>query len=192
MGRALFQRVIDEYSDTDPNEAKCASEQLAMSLLEDGYRDDAEAAFRRTLLLIAQSPIGRSYTTGLTYLSLAELLYSKGDRASQLEAWQLLDAVEESAVGQGRLFRDAAIRYLVARARVATALRDPAAASFARAALEIADETTPSIPRHPTLGRPCASDELRFELTSIEARFSRGVNRRRAPFARRATSARRS
>ena len=100
-------------------------------------------------------------------LALAELLIRKSDPASLAEATQLLDQDGPEIEQQGTLFRHTAIRYLIARARLARALVDANASVYAARALEIADETTPSLPRHPDLGRPNATDAERDELVAM-------------------------
>lgn len=167
VGRELLSRVVAEYGGEDDMHAKFAVEQLAGSLAEDGRVEEAEAMYRRVRELIARSNIGKSGTSGLAGLALAELLIRKSDPASLSEAAQLLDEDGPEIEQQGAIFRNTAIRYLIARARLARALGDSSASIYAARALEIADETTPSLPRHPDLGRPNATDAEREELAAI-------------------------
>jgi hypothetical protein len=167
VGRGLLSRVIAEYGADDDMHAKFAVEQLAGSLAEEGRLDEAEAMYRRVREIIARSRIGKSGTSGLAGLALAELLILKADPASLTEANELLDQDGPEIEQQGALFRNIAIRYLIARARVARALGDSSAATYAARALEIVDETTPSLPRHPDLGRLHATDAERDELTAM-------------------------
>lgn len=168
VGRDLLSRVIEEY-EGDDIQAKSAVEQLARSLAEEGRLDEAELMYRQVRDVIARSAIGASGTTGLAGLALAELLIRKGDAASLAEAGELLDTDGPEIEEEGVLLRDRAIRYLIARTRLARGLGDPAAASgYASHALEVAAETTPTMPRHPDLGRPRMSDAERAELLALE------------------------
>ena len=65
------------------------------------------------------------------------------------------------------MFRNLALRYYVARARVSKSLRRDDVTRYAELALMIAAETTPSIPRHPDVGRPDATPELVAELKQL-------------------------
>lgn len=168
IGRELLARVVAEYGGEDDVHAKFATEQLAGSLAEEGRLDEAEAMYRRVRELISRSRIGASGTSGLAGLALAELLIRKSDPASLSEAALLLDQDGPEIEQQGALFRNTAIRYLIARARLARALGDSSASTYAARALEIADETSPSLPRHPDLGRPNTTrDAERDELVAM-------------------------
>jgi hypothetical protein len=151
IGRALLRRVIEDYPDDDL-ETKCAWEQLGDSLAREGRLNDAENALRETLRRIQASATGVSGTSGTTELRLAEVLISRGDTASIDQAGKLLTIVE-SAVRTQAFLRDVLYRYFLACARVAHAQRAPeAAAELARAALQVADDTSTPLPRHPTVG----------------------------------------
>lgn len=164
-GRALLHRVA--YGE-DPYdfESLTALEQLGDSLLADGELDEAETVLREVLLRTATLPTGRSGTSHTTELTLAELVLKRGGPDALAEADRLLDAVEPQ-VRQSAMFRNLVLRFLVCRARVAAAFGRADAADYARQALEIAAETTPSLPRHPDLVRPVASAKLRRELARI-------------------------
>ena len=172
-GRALLARVVESYSASedgaDRMQALAALENLADALARDGEVTAARAAYREVLDRVAASPTGRSGTSHTIEISLAELLIADGDLSSLDEAEVLLDTAEEQ-VALSAFFRDLVLRYLVVRARTA-ALRGEASlvAVYAREALSVADETEPSLPRHPDLGRPHASDDLRTELQRIVA-----------------------
>lgn len=177
VGRALMRRVIDEYGPTDPD-AWFAAHQLAESLRVDDSAAVAESALRDALAMAV--PTGRE-TPPTTALSLAEMLCERGDEDALEEATVLLDSVHEGIVEMA-LFRDLVLRYLVVRAHVAHRRGEPEAATYARDALRVADETVPSLPRHPDLGRPFASDMLRQELGQIatgagavDSECSRGI-----------------
>ncbi|MCS5718825.1 hypothetical protein N1027_11835 [Herbiconiux sp. CPCC 205763] len=164
-GRALFQRVISDYGD-ERMQALSATEQLGMAFSDAGDLHAAEAYLRQTLHLIAESPTGRSGTTGMTEVLLAEILVVKDTAADAQGAQVLLDAVEPEIASMG-MFRNVALRYLVARARVAHQLDDVRAAVYASEALAVAAETEPSIPRHPDLGRPVVSPDLLREMQRL-------------------------
>jgi hypothetical protein len=155
--------VIDRYPDSI--EANAAWAQLGDSLARDGRLDEAEHALRVTLQLCQASRIGRSGTTGTTELRLAEVLLATGEHRRLEEVGRLLDEAWPEVERQA-LFRNVAYRYLLARARAAHARRDPTARDLARNALSVATEKTPSFPRHPTVGRPSATDQ---ELTGLRA-----------------------
>jgi hypothetical protein len=164
-GHRLLHRVVSEYPD-DEIEVKGAWEQLAASLMQDGRIEEAEHAFRRTLALIASSPIGRSGTSGVTELQLAELLLATRDPSRLTEAGQLL-VTARSEVEKLSFLRDVMYRYLLASARHAHRIGDDEASKFARHALAIAAETQAALPRHPTIGRPSTTDEEMRELRAI-------------------------
>lgn len=172
-GRALLARVVESYSASEDGadrlQALTALENLADALARDGEVTAARAAYREVLDRVATSLTGRSGTSHTTEISLAELLIADGDLSGLDEAEVLLDAAE-GQVELSAFFRDLVLRYLVVRARTA-ALRGEAsrAAVYAREALAVANESEPSLPRHPDLGRPHASDDLRTELRRIAA-----------------------
>lgn len=164
-GRVLLRRIA--YGDGPYDfESLTALEQLGSSLLADGKLDEAESVLREVLLRIETLPSGRSGTSHTTELTLAELALERGGPDALAEADRLLD-IAEPHVQQSAMFRNLVLRFLVCRARVAAALGRPEAGGYARQALEIASETTPSLPRHPDLGRPVASAKLRRELARI-------------------------
>lgn len=75
-------------------QAKFASEQFGMSLAAEGRRAEAEHALRETVRLCRDSATGRSGTTGVTELSLAEIILASGDPTCVIEAGKLLHTVE--------------------------------------------------------------------------------------------------
>jgi hypothetical protein len=82
------------------------------------------------------------------------------------EVADLLEIVEQEIKRQ-RMFRNVALRYLVASARLAHRRHNPAAAQLARNAVAVAAETTPSLPYRPDVGRPSVSAELIQELSRM-------------------------
>lgn len=146
-------------------QATTAMEQLGSSLAGDGRLGEAEHALRETLRMCADSPIGRSGTTGTTELRLAEVILAGGD--ARIPEVAALLASAEPQVTQRKPFRNVVFRYLLASARIARLRHDPAAADLARDALMVAAETTPSFPRHPDVGRPAASEDEITELETI-------------------------
>lgn len=161
-GRRLFERVIREYPYNF--EAKWACEQLGTSHQQEGRLDEAEAAFRHCITMCKQSPIGYAGGSGVPELSLAEVLLVAGGRAD--EAWELLEAVGPRVEAQKRI-RSTVFRHLSALARAAAELGLPAAADLAAGALDVAVESEPALPRHPTLGRPTPAEAELKELRTI-------------------------
>ena len=178
VGRDFFRRVIADYSTTDRMQALSAQEQLADALTAAQDDEEAERAYRKTLDLIAESPTGRSGTSGATELALAELLLRSSAPSKVKESATLLDAIEPE-IEQMSMFRNLALRYYVARARVSRSLGRDDVARYAELALTIAAETAPSIPRHPDVGRPDATPELVAELKRL-AGNSKTIPSRRA------------
>ena len=168
-GRGLLQRVIDEYSEEDALQAVWAAENLADTLVAHDRLDEAEALTRKLIARRDDDPTAwRGGRTDLD-LALAEMLLHRGDATSLREADERLDRSEE-AVNQASMFRNLVLRYLVARARVADRLGDhERARRYANHGLEVAAETTPSLPRHPDVGRPDASRDLMDELRKLSA-----------------------
>jgi hypothetical protein len=165
-GRDLLRRVIAEHP--TEIEAKTATEQLGASLADDGRLEQAEEALRHAIRMCADSPIGKSGTTGTAELRLAEVILERSGAARADEVAALLDAVHDD-VEQQKFFRDVVFRYLLASARLARLRHDPSAALLARNALTVAAETRPSLPRHPEVGRPAASTAQITELNQIAA-----------------------
>jgi hypothetical protein len=166
-GRTLLRRVARDYP--DEFHAKSATERLGESLAEDGLFDEAEEAFRETLRLCSESPIGRSGTTGTPDLRLAEIILLRSGAIRLEEVSALLHAVEPEVRRQA-IMRNVVFRFLLASARVAHLRGDPGAAGLAREALAVAAEASPSIPRHPDVGRPSATVAQLSELEEIAAR----------------------
>lgn len=101
-GRGLFRRLVVSFSD-DIN-ATMAMEQRGGSLAEEVRLAEAERALRETLRLCAQSPAGRSCTSGVAELRLAEVILAGGEAGRAGEAADLLEAVRPQ-VEEQRLFR---------------------------------------------------------------------------------------
>lgn len=123
-GRGLLWHLVTSFPD-DVN-AKMAMEQLGGSLAGAGRLAEAERALRETLRLCAQSPVGRSGTSGVTELRLAEVILAGGDAGRAGKAAGLLEAIRPQ-VEEQRLFRNVVFRFLLAPARAARLRRDPAA-----------------------------------------------------------------
>jgi hypothetical protein len=165
-GRGLLQRVITGFP--DGLEALAAMEQLGGSLAGEGRLAGAEQALRATMRMCAQSPTGRSGTSGVAELVLAEVIVAGGGAGRAPEAAGLLDAVRPHAEAQW-FFRNVVFRHLLASARAARLQQDPTAHCFAHQALAVAAETTPALPRHPSVGRPGAFDTDITELEQLAA-----------------------
>lgn len=113
-GRALLQRVITTFP--DGSEARTAMEQLGGSLADEGRLGEAEQALRETLRMCAQSPAGRSATSGIAELRLAEVILAGDDAGRAGEAASLLEAIRPHVQTQ-RFLRDVVFRYLLASVR---------------------------------------------------------------------------
>ena len=161
-GRAMLERIIREFPYN--YESKFACEQLGTSLAGEGRLAESEKAYRHTIMMCKQSSIGYSGGSGVPELFLAEVLLRMGGRT--VDAWELLDEVSPR-VEQQSLIRGTVYRHLLASARAASELALPTASDFARSALAVADESEPSLPRHPELGRVNATDDERAELARI-------------------------
>jgi hypothetical protein len=120
----LLWRLVTSFPD-DVN-AKMAMEQLGGSLAGAGRLAEAERALRETLRMCAQSPAGRSGTSGVAALRLAEVILAGGDAGRAGGAAGLLEAVRPQ-VEEQRLFGDVVFRFLLASARAAGLRRDLAA-----------------------------------------------------------------
>jgi hypothetical protein len=138
----LLQRVVTTHDDF-------LEVPFAHELLGDAYRHegDLEASERHLRLCLQTADERRNGTTGITELTLAEVLLEQGRTT---EAGTLLadDAL------QGRLrFKSALYRYAVAVAQYEAATNgDPK--PWAARALDLAHDTTPQFSRHPTVGLP--------------------------------------
>jgi hypothetical protein len=165
-GRTLLRRVAAEYP--DDFHAKSATEQLGESFAGEGRFDEAELAFRETVRLCAESPIGRSGTTGTPDLRLAEIILLRGDARRLDDVAALLDDAEPEVRGQS-IMRDVVFRFLLASAQLADLRSDPRAAELAREALAVAAETSQAVPRHPDVGRPSATPDQLAELDRVAA-----------------------
>jgi hypothetical protein len=165
-GRGLLRRVITTFP--DGSEARTAMEQLGGSLADEGRLGEAEQALRETLRMCAQSPAGRSGTSGIAELRLAEVILAGDDAGRAGEAASLLEAIRPHVQAQ-RFLRDVVFRYLLASVRAARLRHDLGVRELARAALAVAAETAPALPRHPGVGRPRASDADIAELKQLTA-----------------------
>jgi hypothetical protein len=97
----------------DGSEARTAMEQLGGSLADEGRLGEAEQALRETLRMCAQSPAGRSGTSGIAELRLAEVILAGDDAGRSGEAASLLEAIRPHVQTQ-RFLRDVVFRYLPA------------------------------------------------------------------------------
>ncbi len=171
-GRELLQRVIDEYGEEDALQSVWAAENLVDALATADRLEEAEALTRELIARRDHDPTAwRGGRTDLD-LTLAEMLLHRGDVDSLREADERLDRSDE-AVNQAAMFRNLVLRHLVARARVADRIGDrERAAHYADDALEVAAETTPSLPGHPEVGRPDATRDLINELRKLSSTHS--------------------
>lgn len=168
-GRKLFRRVVEEYGDSGQLQATWAMENLAEALSADGRMDEAETVTRELLHRRDADPTTWRGARVDLDLSLAEILLERGTPNALHEADQWLDRGEASVERSG-MFRNLVLRHLVTRARVARARGDIVrSVRYASDALQVAEETEPSIPRHPDVGRPEVDEELLAELRTLHS-----------------------
>lgn len=164
VGRDLLRRAIDE-DDEDQFNARGAWQDLAGSLAADDHLDEAEEALRETVRLTRQR--GISGTTGTAELDLAELLIRLGEPDQVAEAIELLIAVQPEVEDQSFL-AGTQFRFNLVCARAARSTGNPAAGTFARRALAIADDGTSGVPRHdPVLRMVQVGPVTRGELQGV-------------------------
>jgi len=182
VGRGLLVRFMAEIEAVGGSQARVndGGEVLAMSLALSGRLRDAADEYWRVLRRIAECG-SDSFTTGMSEVLLAEVLLQLGDPSSLAEADALL-AGAEASIRRTAFFRDRVVRYLTARARVASRLGDPESASgHAHAALTVLGIEGNPLPRHPGVGVPTVDADLRVELTRL-AQGLRPVAARRRSF----------
>ncbi len=144
-GRRLLIEVVDS-PDAPDFEKVMAHSILGQQALRDGRLDEAEANLREALRISGQTGSG---TSGLEEAWLAQVALARGEGDALREARALL----EQRATDPPLFLSARFEICRTAARVALALKDnAAAASWAKAALALADADHSGLANHQTLG----------------------------------------
>ena len=162
-GRRLLTEVV-ESPDAPDFEKVMALSILGQRALRDGRLDEAEANLRQALRISGR---GGSGTSGMEEAWLAQVALVRRDRGDLREARSLL----EQRAGDPPVFLSARFEISLTAARVALALEDnAAAASWARAALDLADADHSGLANHPTLGLVSIDPQTREWLQSVAER----------------------
>lgn len=144
-GRRLLTEVVESPHAPDFEKVMALS-MLGERALRDGRLDEAEANLRDALRISGENGSG---TSGLEEAWLAQVALARGDRGGLEEARPM---IERRAADQP-LILSARFEIFLTAARVTLALNDrPAAASWARAALTLADADHSGLANHPGLG----------------------------------------
>lgn len=146
----LLERVVTEYDHF--LEVPFSHELLGRAYRRSGDLRRAEAHLR----LAIETADERRNGLGLPELELAEVMIEAGKHGDATAALQAVEQLEQGMIWTSQLYRHA-----VAKARLEhLSGGDPA--PWATRALELAADTEPQLPRHPTVGLVDASpDELR-------------------------------
>jgi hypothetical protein len=154
-GRALLLRLVRDYPDTLT--IAWAHEFLGDAYSEDEMYEEAEAHYREALAAYDRTPgVG-----GHARVRLADLISVTRQREKYAEAEALLDAYDP-------LFKIDHFRVFTVRARLASEAGDPEeAASYASAALQLAADKNPQLPRHPDVGHVKTNEETMRELERL-------------------------
>ena len=160
-GARQLLREIVEGSDSQDFEHVMALSTLGKLALDDGRIDDAEASLRTAMRLIENGTGGGS---DLEEAWLAEALVARGERGDLEDA----RAIMERRVSSPPLILSARFQVWLTAARVAMAGGDDsAAATWARAALEVAAAEHSGLANHPGLGLPDVDQETRDWLVRV-------------------------
>jgi len=154
----LLSRVVDHYEHF--LDVPWSHELLGEAYRRDGDLDSAERHLR---LCLQTADDRRNGTTGVTELSLAEVLLEKG-RVAEAGELLALDHLRRHLFWKAQLFR-----YAVAAARY-EARSGGHAQPWARQALEIARDHAPQLPRHPNIGLPQPDDATITEMERLALR----------------------
>ena len=165
-GRSLLRRAITE-DNADQSNAAFATQQLAWSLVDD-QPSEAIDLLREAVQLAHDHTT--CATTGTPELDLAEVLVRVGEPEQLAEAVQLLIEVA-SEVNQQHFLAAPQFRLSLVCARVARRMGIPAAGSFARSALVVAEQGASGAPRHRELGTVEVGPITRAELHEISDAF---------------------
>lgn len=169
-GRELLRRAAAEDVDERGIMAQGALQFLGGSLARDERWDEAAAALRECLRVCGSRSTGTSGTSGTPQLDLAEVLLRIGGPEQVAEAADLLAGVEAAVEGQS-FFAEVQFRFNLACARAAAGQHNPVAGTYARRALNIADHGTPTVARHPQLGRVEIGPITRGDLEQLSATY---------------------
>lgn len=159
-GRTLLIEVA-ESPDAPDFEKVMALSMLGERALREERLDEAEANLREALRISGPNGSG---TSGLEEAWLAQVALARADGAGLQEARALI----ERRATDPPLILSARLEIYLTAARVALALEDrAAAASWARAALGLADADHSGLANHPTLGLIHLSSQTRTWLNQL-------------------------
>lgn len=159
--RLLIENV--EAADAPDFEKVMALSLLGQRALRDGRLDEAEANLREALTIAGASGSG---TSGLEDAWLAQVALARGDAAALARA---RDVLEHRAMDPP-LIPSVRFELCLTAARVTLALDDrAAAASWARAALDVADASDSGLANHPRLGLVELEPDTRRWLDEVAA-----------------------
>lgn len=134
---------------------------LGERALRDGRLDEAEASLREALRIAGENGSG---TSGLEEAWLAQVALGRGNRAGLEDARSLI----ERRAADPPLILSARFQICVTTAKVTLALEDlVAAASWAQAALALADAEHSGLAKHPRLGLVHLDSHTRHWLVEV-------------------------
>ncbi len=137
---------------------------LGERALRERRLDEAEANLREALRIAGRDGSG---TSGLEEVWLAQVALARGDRAGLPEARALV----ERRAADPHPFLNARFETCLTAAKIAMALEDRAeAATWAQAALRLADADHSGLANHPTLGLVRLSSQTRAWLSDVAGR----------------------
>lgn len=159
-GRQLLIEVVESAEAAEFEKVMVLST-LGERALREGLLEEAEANLREALEI---SGPGGSGTSGMEEAWLAQVALARGDRDGIREMLALL----ERRAADPPLIPSARFEVCLTAAKLALALEKPgAAASWARAALTLADATHSGLANHRRLGLPEVSAQTREWLSQV-------------------------
>jgi tetratricopeptide (TPR) repeat protein len=162
-GQRLLIEIVDS-AEAPEFEKVMALSMLGERALREGRLDEAEANLREALRISGPDSSG---TSGLEEVWLAQVALARGDRAGLPEARALV----ERRAAYPHPFLNARFETCLTAAKVAMALEDRAeAATWAQAALRLADADHSGLANHPTLGLVRLSSQTRAWLSDVAGR----------------------
>jgi tetratricopeptide (TPR) repeat protein len=163
-GCRLMERLINEY----PNEVShvmSAYEQLGDYYFSKGENEKAESNYRRSISFYKNN--GRSGTSGIGDIKLAETVFNAGKSNYYQELYYLLTEKFKQTGGQ-LMLNDEIFRYYSVLAKISSALeKKEEAKEYARKALSFAENKDPQLDNYPQFNIVNLSDEELNKLTDI-------------------------